>query len=384
MFTIFCPVVGLILGGVLFGLSTAVDITSGHFDLGSFLVGLATLAVGGVAAFKLFGSVELLAKISGTAAKGGRFFTSSSVSAAKGILDSAGAVVGKIGDSAGAVLGKTGGSFVKNAVSNFAFDSATGLAGKGIGDAIDHKQFTGQDAAAIFAGAAAGGVVGGAFGAAKTGLGLDPDTPSPGSSGPPDTASTTGGVAGSDVGHAYPDDASSTYSTTGGVAGSDVGHAYPDDASSTYSTTGGVAGSDVGHAYPDDASSTYSTTGGVAGSDVGHAYPDDASSTYSTTGGVAGSDKALPPLPGETDKALPPSPADKALPPLPWKGVAIDQGGRIGNDVANAGVEIAVGQAIGNTTGHQQDPPGQQANEYAYADLPALAVGDITEPPTGK
>ena len=82
-----------------------------------------------------------------------------------------------------------------------------------------------------------------------------------------------------------------------------------------------------------------------------------------------GTGKPLPPLPGESAPS--------------WAGAAFNQAGRFGNDVANGGVQIAVGQAIGNTTGTQQEPPGSQAGQDAVSDLPALAdgpnlnVGDI-------
>jgi hypothetical protein len=416
--SIFCPVVGLALGAVLFGLSTAINITSGHFDVGAFVVGLLTLAVGAGVATGFIDTVKIFGAVSKVGENVGSFFSKLTGTAEEGIGDSASAVADASGsgaDAAGAAanaggklgsstLGKSAISFGKSFGANFAFDSVTGLAGKGIEDGIDGKQFTGQDAAAIFAGAAAGGVAGGAFSAAKTGLGFDPVTPSESVSGDDGSStsgevSTTGSVAGSDVGHAYPDDASSTYSevsTTGGYAGS---HSpAPSETSSPQTPGSPVEPSQPNLPHPQtpsetppspqipgshpsapSAPSSPQTPGSpVEPSQPNLPYPHTPPSAPLPGGSQGG---PLPPLPGGSQGGpLPPLPGDtdKPLPPPGWAGAAFDQGGRVGNDVANAGVEIAVGQAIGNTTGHQADPAGQQANAYGYLDLPALAVGDIS------
>jgi hypothetical protein len=380
--SIFCPFVGLALGVLAFGLFTAFNTIAngGHLDVGMFVVGLFTLALGGAGA--AVGTAAVFAKLSGYVVKAGKGIGSvlhlSSGSAAKGILSSVKAVLGKADSALSGTLGKTGYSFVKSAGGNFAFDSVTGLASNGIGDAIDHKQFTGQDAGAIFAGAAAGGIVGGAVRAVKTGFGFDPPDPEPTPEPPPvpvkdpgmepppvppkgprplptspvppkDSEPTLPGesVTGGDA-----SSMSGEVSATGGVVGSDsssIGHAYSDAGSLTDSEVGATGGyvesnASIGHGAESvtggDASSTISTNSGIAGSDVGHAYS------------------------------------------FPWVSSkqqqvenAFTQAGGIGNDLANGGVQIAVGQAIGNTTGTQQDPPGQQAGQDGQGDLPGRAVG---------
>ncbi|HMD92493.1 MAG TPA: hypothetical protein VKG80_07600 [Trebonia sp.] len=353
--SIFCPVVGLVLGAVAFGAFTAFNtIANGHFDVGAFVVGVATLAFGGAVAFKAIDTVALFSKIASpvaNASKGiGSFFSSGSGNAIKGITDSVSAVTDAIPKS---VI-----SFAKTAGGNFAYDSVTGFASNGIGDAIDHKQFTGQDAEAIVAGAAAGGIVAGGAGAAKTGFGFDPVSVSG------DDGSSTSGVAGSDVGHAYPDDASSTYSTTGSVAGSDVGHAYPDDASSPQTPGSPGEPSYPNPPHPEAPSATPSLQPDPAGQQTPPVPPRDLGQT-----------PGAPTASGAVNKPLP-------LTPLTSQkiGNAFNQAGRFGNDVADGGVQIAVGQAIGNTTDAQQEPPGFQAGQDARSDLPALAAGSNINP----
>jgi hypothetical protein len=81
-----------------------------------------------------------------------------------------------------------------------------------------------------------------------------------------------------------------------------------------------------------------------------------------------------PPLQPDPAGQQPPAAAPSSGPD-PTIGNAFNQAGRLGNDVASGGVQIAVGQAIGNTTGAQQDPPGVQSGQDAVSDLPALADG---------
>jgi hypothetical protein len=288
--SIFCPVVGLVLGLLAFTAFTAFNTAyTGHFDYVGALIGLATLAVGGGAAFK---GAELFAKFSGSLVKTGKgignFLHLSGGSTLKGILNSTKAVLGKADSALSSGLGKTGASFVKNAAGNFALDSAIGFAGNGIEDVAHHEQFTGQDAEAILAGAAAGGIVGGAAGAAKTGLGYDPVTPSPDSSGPADTAL--------------------------------------------------APSADPGQTPP--------------------SVPPKGPRPMPTPSADPGE---TPPLVSPKDPGQMPPSATETI------GNAISQGGNIGNDLANGGVQIAVGQALGNTTGAQQNPPGTRPARMRWA-----------------
>lgn len=151
---VFFPVVGLALGAVaLVGVTVLNTLGTGHFDVGSFVAGVLGLALGGVGALAKF--VPAVGKALGTVnsfAKGlpgvGGLFTKSPVVAAKGLGD----LAKQVGKDIGKGFAIQGGN---NAV--------TGLVSTGFDDVANHKQFTGEQAAEIFGGAAVAGAVGGAF-----------------------------------------------------------------------------------------------------------------------------------------------------------------------------------------------------------------------------
>jgi hypothetical protein len=162
--SIFFPVVGLVLGALDFGLTTAFNtIATGHFDVGAFVVGLATLGLGVGGATGLFEGVGTVLKgVGSSLLKGlgdpgeaiGGFFSSASGSASQGILGQ----IGKLGDTA---VGKG----LTAAGKGFTFSVGSGL----VGAAIDHQPI---NAGEILGGAAVGAVVGGAFTGGKEGLGF--------------------------------------------------------------------------------------------------------------------------------------------------------------------------------------------------------------------
>ena len=153
--TVFFPVVGLALGAAVFFGETALDtISTGHFDVGSFVAGLAGLAVGGLGvAAKFLPSVAKGLEAVNSFGKsipgvGKLIFESSPNLAAKGLGD---------------LAKQVGKNFGKGFGIQFGISAGTGLAATGINDALDGKKFTGLQAAQIFAGAAAAGAIGGAL-----------------------------------------------------------------------------------------------------------------------------------------------------------------------------------------------------------------------------
>jgi hypothetical protein len=178
--SIFCPVLGLALGVLAFGLTTVFNtIASGSFDIGAFVTGLFTLAVGGLAAAGVFAKIgTAIAKTAeGAETAGGSFFSTAAGSAAKGIQNVTNAV-GKLNPFAKGVLGT---------VKDFGVDSATDATG----DAIDHKDI---NAAEVFGGAAVGAVIGTVSDSAKDHFGFGDEEPddTAGSDSGDDTASTPG------------------------------------------------------------------------------------------------------------------------------------------------------------------------------------------------
>ncbi|MDO0925067.1 hypothetical protein QQY24_06405 [Streptomyces sp. TG1A-8] len=150
--TVFFPIVGLVLGAVAFLGSTVLGtLATGHFDVGTFLVGLAGLATGGLgAAAKFLPAVAKAAEAGNAAARGlplvGSFFRNDPKPIVQGL---------------GALTKKGLKDFGKSFGLEFGKGVAGGFASTGINDVAEHKQFTGIQAAQIFSGAAAGGVIAG-------------------------------------------------------------------------------------------------------------------------------------------------------------------------------------------------------------------------------
>ena len=167
--TIFFPVVGLALGAAVFFGETALDtISTGHFDVGSFVAGLAGLAVGGLGvAAKFLPSVAKGLEAVNSFGKaipgvGKLIFEKSPNLAAKGIGD---------------LTKQVGKNFAVGFGIQFGISAGTGLAATGINDALEGKQFTGTQAAQIFAGAAAAGAIGGALKVGDGAIFKDPEPP---------------------------------------------------------------------------------------------------------------------------------------------------------------------------------------------------------------
>jgi hypothetical protein len=155
--TVFFPVVGLALGAAAFLGTTVLDtISTGHFDVGSFVTGLAGLAVGGLGvAAKFFPSIVKGAESLNSGLRAipgvGKFFRNDPKLLKTGL---------------GNQIKKFGTDFGKSAGLEFGKGVVGGFASTGINDAIDGKQFTGVQAIEVVAGAGVGAVLGGGLGAA--------------------------------------------------------------------------------------------------------------------------------------------------------------------------------------------------------------------------
>ncbi|MGW5498744.1 hypothetical protein [Streptomyces olivaceoviridis] len=150
--TVFFPIAGFALGAVAFLGSTALSAAAGHFDVGSFLVGLVGLATGGLGvAAKFLPAIGKAAEAENAVRRGlpavGKFFRNDPKPIVEGLGPRSVKALKDFGTSFGVEFGK---------------GVAGGFASTGIDDLVEHKQFTGIQAAQIFAGAAAGGVIGGA------------------------------------------------------------------------------------------------------------------------------------------------------------------------------------------------------------------------------
>jgi hypothetical protein len=166
--SIFVPVVGLALGAIVFAAFTAINtIATGHFDVGAFVTGLFTLALGAGAVTGVFkaASTAIWSTVKATAA-GDSIFSSAAGTAIKGIEGATGAI-GNLNPVVKSGLG---------VVSDFGVDSAN----QAVSGAIDGKEF---DPAKVFGSAAVVAVVGGAFDGAKDHFGFG-DEESPGGEAP--------------------------------------------------------------------------------------------------------------------------------------------------------------------------------------------------------
>lgn len=167
--TVFFPVVGLALGAAAFLGTTVLDtISTGHFDVGSFVAGLAGLAVGGLgvaakflpAVAKGLSTVNSLGKsIPGV---GKLIFEASPNIAAKGIKDGAVQVAKNFGK----------GFAIQGGIS-----FGTGIAATGLNDALSGKQFTLKQFEQVGLGALAAGAIGGALKVGDGAIFKDPDVP---------------------------------------------------------------------------------------------------------------------------------------------------------------------------------------------------------------
>jgi hypothetical protein len=219
--SIFFPVVGLLLGAAVFGITTVVNTaTTGHFDVGAFVAGLLTLALGAGSASGLFTAGSLLkvgfsalkatpsavagaAKAAGTtlgltkaagtaaedaagvagdaseaaagdASEAGSYFGTAPGTAADGVQDSSTSIASSIGKSLGKVAGTPLGKAAVTTVTHFGLDTVP----TAVGDALDHQKI---NAGELLGSAAAGAVVGGAFKGLKAGLGFDSPSEEPAS-----------------------------------------------------------------------------------------------------------------------------------------------------------------------------------------------------------
>ncbi|MGA5699904.1 putative T7SS-secreted protein [Peterkaempfera bronchialis] len=149
--TVFFPVVGLVLGGLLFALQTVQQIVTGDFKTGDFLVGLLAIVPGG-SLLKLGGrAAELgITKVSPALLKGissGGFFRSVAGSVTKATETVTGTKAFQV------AFDSPGGKLVTGAISEF---------GHKVGEEAVVKKLNGDEitAANLLAGAAAGAVVG--------------------------------------------------------------------------------------------------------------------------------------------------------------------------------------------------------------------------------
>ncbi|QUQ68630.1 hypothetical protein [Kutzneria sp. CA-103260] len=167
--TVFFPVVGLALGAAAFIGTTVLDtISTGHFDVGSFVAGLAGFALGGLgvaakflpAVAKGLSTVNSLGKsIPGV---GKLIFEASPNLATKGLADGAKQVAK---------------NFAKGFGIQGGISFGTGLASTGINDALSGKQFTLKQFEQIGLGALAAGGIGGALKVGDGAIFKDPDVP---------------------------------------------------------------------------------------------------------------------------------------------------------------------------------------------------------------
>jgi len=167
--TVFFPVVGLALGAAAFLGTTVLDtISTGHFDVGSFVAGLAGLAVGGLgvaakflpAVAKGFEAANAFGK--GIPGVGKLIFEASPNVAAKGLKDGAIQVAKNFGKGFGIQGGISFG---------------TGIAATGLNDALSGKQFTLKQFEQVGLGALAAGAIGGALKVGDGAIFKDPDVP---------------------------------------------------------------------------------------------------------------------------------------------------------------------------------------------------------------
>lgn len=147
--TVFFPVAGFALGVLAFAATTVLNtVATGHFDVGAFVGGLVGVALGGVGLFGKF-LPSVTGFLDGLASRTpvvGALFRGASGPAQVGLAASARQVATNFATGFGI---------------HFGIGSVVGLTSTGIEDGIDHKQFTGAQAAEIFGGAAvAGGIAG--------------------------------------------------------------------------------------------------------------------------------------------------------------------------------------------------------------------------------
>jgi hypothetical protein len=405
--SIFFPVVGLVLGAVLFGLTTTLNyFATGHVDWGNFATGLLTLALGAGVASGVF-------KALGTAAGG--LFKTVSGAIAKGIQNDA-SLLGKVAKVANTTAGKVG----LSTVGNFAYNASTNAAS----NAIDHQQV---DPKALLVGAAAGAVVAGAsagveskiFGGGSAGVHTpsaaqaphDPDptaTPPPAGSAPaagataqaPATAS--GGAGGSqspataDPGQgstvaqtpgagATPPPAGAAAQTPGaGTPPAPGGASVQTSGAGATPAPGGAAGgaavqtSGAGATPAPGGAAVHSSGAGTPPASGGAAVQPSGAGATPAPGGAAvqPSGAAATPAPGATPAPSATSGAHGAEPANNPLENAFGQASQAAQSVASSGTSIAIGNADGDDNGTTAD----QEVQAAQAAGTSLAVGKYNPP----
>ena len=376
--TVFFPVVGLALGAAAFLGTTVLDtISTGHFDVGSFVAGLAGLALGGLGvAAKFLPAVAKGFEAANTFGKGipgiGKLiFESSPNVAAKGLGD---------------LAKQVGKNFGKGFAIQGGLSAVTGVAATGINDALTGKKFTGLQAAEIFAGAAAAGVIGGGL---KVGDGAIFKDPLPvGSEKPLPGLPTDKPLPGLPTDKPLPDKP---------LPGLPTDKPLPDKPLPGLPTDKPLPGLPTDKPLPDKP-----LPGLPADADRPlPGLPTDKPLPDKPLPGLP-IDKPLPdkPLPGlPTDKPLPGLPTDKPLPDKPLPGLPIDKPlpdtppfshegtlGRQGFDAANgviqnvgshsaqAGIDAGL-DPLGENDKNQDDADTDTADAIAHGD-PGTAVAD--------